>query len=841
GLHTTVYAPGADEVKLLYLTDEGTWEERDWFISDAWGEGYRTEIHWNEASEYTLGASAHYADGDVWTNPQNCQITIPVLEPIGELTAPIMHGQPDSVVRGEFVTVTVDPVENATSYDLGIYGGEGDNWYELDYTPGDYREDAGTLTVSTASLPEGHYVLRAAAWAYGYVGSESLSDLRIRESDDSVHLFVDRTTALTHEDVRASIVAPGADSVRLYVDGEEREQWGGDVMDAASVSFGLPGDGILTASACFGGEWTDPEDCRVVLNITAPYGSAGAGFSMPEEIGTGDDLVISLDHMEDISAEWWLSFEGEGNSFEGDGRSDRGPYVISASDLAPRRVYRVHFSAWGQGYEDFYQEQCVMVSGAQDLQVDDQGSTLTMRIPKDTVDTYELLPITLFAPGADGVQLYRGNQEGEWELDRDFSGSTGAYIEYNWRYPDDYVLGASAYYADGDVWTDPAACQITILVVSTKGELGSPDVQMQDKAYLGDQVPIIFGATDHATDYGFWVHRSGDDEWLTGDTREGAGEFVLDTYALGIGTFFVETDVDAVGYTEGHTSLHLAVLDPDDIDLSSDDFYFTVSTTDVLTHEDVHLIAYAPGAEAIRLYTSSDACEEQDGPGIDRWMSWGQEDEIPVSLSAFYDGEWSEKAEMCTIHVRAPYGDLPVPEVGYASLVPTNEDYIFTVRAAENVHYDVRVNWIGDWEFDLQHEEDCEGAQTFTVDSQYIDNPDHFMIRVWYWYPESMVGYNDGYLEYHFRAEDDPNFDDEKVTLTVEKDHALINEDVEITVTAQGASEIRLYNLDGEFDAAEGDTWNRTTAEEFLYARALIDGTWYTSSPVTIAREYLGE
>ncbi|MBQ8162282.1 MAG: leucine-rich repeat domain-containing protein, partial [Clostridia bacterium] len=367
----------------------------------------------------------------------------------------------------------------------------------------------------------------------------------------------------------------------------------------------------------------------------------------------------------------------------------------------------------------------------------------------------------------------------------------------------------------------------------------------------GDTLHLHIDESEHATWYD--VHIMHDGEQVYGDRFEEPGDYELQAF-WPEGEYSLYVTAGALGYSWYNDGEQ----EPENFTITSpadDPGRLTVSKTELITNENFSWTLYAKGADQVALCMTEDPgnlnaeenhWHEQEGDWAEgNWNSFGHEGTYYLFIGGYFandeGGYWEYVGEPVEIHVTAPNGDVPVPEVGYASLVPANEDYIFTVRAAENVHYDVSVNWIGDWSFDLMRAEDCEGAQTFTVDSQYIDNPDHFVIRVWYWYSGEMTGYNDGYLEYHFRAEDTPNFDDEKVTLTAEKDHALLNEDVEITVTTQGASEIRLYNLDGEFDAAEGDTWIRTTGEEYLYARALIDGTWYTSSPVTIAREYLGE
>ena len=87
-------------------------------------------------------------------------------------------------------------------------------------------------------------------------------------------------------------------------------------------------------------------------------------------------------------------------------------------------------------------------------------------------------------------------------------------------------------------------------------------------------------------------------EWLAGGSRKGAGDLKLDTSRLESGVYWVELDTIAAGYNQGHSTLHFALVDGNDVDCSVENtYYFTISTTEQLeTEQPARIVAYVPGA-----------------------------------------------------------------------------------------------------------------------------------------------------------------------------------------------------------------------------------------------------
>ena len=260
-----------------------------------------------------------------------------------------------------------------------------------------------------------------------------------------------------------------------------------------------------------------------------------------------------------------------------------------------------------------------------------------------------------------------------------------------------------------DFWEEMIG-SITVTVTAEHGDLTAPDADVTDKAYVGDPITIHFNETENAEEYSYWIHSAHNNEWITGNSRRGTGDLILDTNRLwGAGVYWVELDVMAPGYNQAHSTLHFALLDRNHFDFSADDnsYYFTASGTELQTTTNVLMVAYIPGAEAIQIYSAKDndapqAFEYCEGPGTVTSFSRGESGRYRIYLSGLFDGNWSELREVTTISVTAEHGPLSLPNIEIngsvqGMVVPAQQNSpdrlsfeIFKVQNAEYYHLEVR-------------------------------------------------------------------------------------------------------------------------------------------------------
>ena len=126
------------------------------------------------------------------------------------------------------------------------------------------------------------------------------------------------------------------------------------------------------------------------------------------------------------------------------------PVTLESSLLEAGHVYKVEAMVNSPGYNSLWDSRFFMVNVEDAQNIDDPGSTLTMRLNTTQVLTYEDFSCTVFAPGANAVAVYE-NENMVYYFDGE-----GGLCRFNWRYPQDVYLYASALYGDGDDWTDPA-------------------------------------------------------------------------------------------------------------------------------------------------------------------------------------------------------------------------------------------------------------------------------------------------------------------------------------------------------------------------------------------------
>ena len=231
--------------------------------------------------------------------------------------------------------------------------------------------------------------------------------------------------------------------------------------------------------------------------------------------------------------------------------------------------------------------------------------------------------------------------------------------------------------------------------VEADKDLADPEASILDKAYAGDQLNLHFDETLNAEQYGYWIHREEDNENLMNDGSSQPENFSIDTNWLEPGIYWVEADVMARGYEQGHTTLHFVLMDRNDTELNGEGYYFSVNAEQdqndnkfhIGTNDDIRFLYYVPGADQVRILDGNgtgdneDQIEHAGGPGVKGWSSWDEPGEHDIYGSWFDGNNWSEPVLLCTVEVM---GRLDEPDVEMPWAVNAGEDVTITFHETPN-------------------------------------------------------------------------------------------------------------------------------------------------------------
>ena len=491
-------------------------------------------------------------------------------------------------------------------------------------------------------------------------------------------------------------------------------------------------------------EWTGKSNI-IRMNVTSPNGTmiAPAFHLEKDELEWGEDLVIMI---EDAGPSMIDTDAPEGRSIVDDGwfyiniEVDRGDHWDWYNDfhmdlrqgenriptywITPGSRCRVEVGADGQGYSG--RSNRVQFTVGEKPQSQEavkvftvNGTAGTMEEPGTlTAATHSNLHIQAYHQNAEwyNVEITEAGNE-DWRENCD-NCRIGMLMD-SWRsdHAGEFTLTAYAYghhrdaqgniiWIDGtNEWEEPIG-QV-LVTYEADGDLGVLTATMPDRAYVGDPITITFGAVDDAEEYSYWIHEDTDRRWLMGDSRHNAGDVTFDTGNLEPDVYWVELDAMATGYNQSHATLHLALLDPDDTDLTppSNEYYFTTSMqwptpkagenepeTDFVVEagRDFRFTFYVPGAEEVNLSQQKSDWENAngfagcDGPGVSQWHSFDSRGEYTVYGSYQADGQWCEPIALCTVTVTAE-GSLDSPWVDMPMVVSAGEDVHITYHIDSNI------------------------------------------------------------------------------------------------------------------------------------------------------------
>lgn len=436
-----------------------------------------------------------------------------------------------------------------------------------------------------------------------------------------------------------------------------------------------------------------------------------------------------------------------------------------------------------------------------------------------------------------------------------------------------YILTAYAYglFRDGNgneitvngenQWKTPIGTVYVIATTVENPDMGEIDAAMNDLAYAGaDPLTITFEELENAPGegtvfYSYWIHSDDSNEWLDGDVRTGAGTMTIDMGRLrGPGVYWAELDAWSAGYNQSHATLHFALLDPNDTELSGNNYFFTCSAepaeeggtaaTDFIaeTSEDIRYIYYVRGAQEVNLmWRRTDWTEGQmndfgwkNGPGISQWHSFGNRGTYEIYGSWIPAGQdqWTEPVRLCSIEVSAE-GSLGEPWVDMPMAVRAGEDVTIAFHRDEIIDsYGFWMSYEGNnaWEFgrNIHRNEMNDSPEGNNNDGvRYDDDTIWFTIpkeelepnRAYHIYLDiTSQGYEQGHGDRTLYVLGEPA---EGITISG-PESITFSENFAINVSAQGAEKIIVWWETADlFQEAEGENaqmwycqdWNPMTED----------------------------
>lgn len=608
--------------------------------------------------------------------------------------------------------------------------------------------------------------------------------------------------------------------------------------------------------------WKYTSSGDMVTVSTQSGASVGSSF----QVDRGQLLRFTGLHdvLPDEASGIWAGIVGIGEDNEpdfgnvpagGDWYESEGILTLSTASVLPGDYYLV-LTPWRMGYD---RRSTVYPITIQDSGSAAEGILFDM---KEEYQTHELLRIRAYYKRAGylgdawmHVQVFRDELEGE-ELYGEGGGFVFEEEGFAINTAGHYILRATIFQQTAEM-DEPVECfheTFEFDVVAPNGPLAAPDVFMPDKAWLGDTMEITFNSVENAELYSFWIHGDNNDETLYYDQRETPGTLTINTNDLpGSGVYWVECDANAVGYQEGHTGLHFALLDRDDTVISdTESLYFTISAKEVQTTEDFHIIVYVPGAQAISLFMQREDWEDpehfayRDGPGLDEWISRGDAGKYTFSINyQTLEGEWTEPAEICTIQVTNPHGNLDNPDIEMGDRVYLHEQTLEIVFG-EVPHAESYSYWIhSDDSYDYLAGESRDSAGALQINLNELPGPGVYWVEC----DAFARGYEQGHATVHFAlldaAAEVQDFPAQPVQyyFTFESETLPTCKGAQFVVYFPGAEAVNVFakrNDEGiqqiEYRDGPGlDGWigDANSCAYTLYANACFNGSWTDNIQLT--------
>ena len=756
------------------------------------------------------------------------------------LSAPTIEipAEAATVVRGEFLIVNVGEVEGEVrQYHAQVLGENGE------VLAGSYSLNSGSIYLPSAPLEAGSYTVRACAVDRdgndGAYSEEIAFTVAAYQGSEPIIVRLNKNTALAREFVSLSFYAPGAQSIQLVCEEEPGLGWGSDTdFWAYSIYLGAPGTYRVSAKAYFAdGREVQSDPVELSFQTLGTLGEPEMDLQ-DGAVTAGEDLTVNYsftdaDVQDGVSIQYCFELydlENGENSYFTEELAQSGALTIPGDALETGHRYEAHLYTTTEsfGYVTSYEQRFIFAAARDDrisLTVDGQSEI--------TVPTHENVSLTIHAPGATAIHLFKG-RDGDWDYWGDVNGF-GEDIEYDWNH---WGAETVALYLrvcfDPDYENENAEWIISdpliVHVTADNGTLQMPQFTMPGQVNVGSVLDIETTFIDENASWCFADiyarNENGDIDWnsLAHADADEQGHIYLPTGMLQPDQIYlVQVACSGNNYSDSPavqkwftTGSEAAGGIQFALSLEEENGIYQADLATPFT-----ALGYVPGAEELRIYV--------DGNQEDEWGHWwddafsvsdfwlGRTGVTTLTLAARMQGQddWQD-IDTVSVEALTPNGSLDLSTLQLNHQYNLGDDLTLNFPA-DTREFDLHIwkeawfegdewNWDGGWE-----------GNSVTISGDEIpEGIFHLSLNLY------VPGYEPGRIDNFVFSVTGSQQDD--ITLTV-GDQMLCGEDFPITLNAPGATAVSWWIPNWSERMYQGssceDTEQIRWADDFvIYARA---------------------
>lgn len=860
-----ISAPEAVNIRVFrgekydYLNERDDWRDEYWddeqqqTVVEGWSthpEDIRYEDSHGWPVSFMFWAEVQYEDDDTWYRSNAVRLTI---TSDGFIDAPATVTAPDSVIRGDYLPVTVSGLdERADWVNAFLMDATGDN----DDPIGEYntdnlnRDGEMTLYIPTAEAPAGSYQLVVECGADGYQSTACIGWVTVEErAGDAPELVFNLSKApeedgkihlAPHERLEYTVFLTKVDDnnyyeygyeysrgVALYIDGEEEEKREDASVITESWQDDRNGEQVFQAFAWKDSseeesEWMRSDPVTVVVEgdeLAAPEIQVNPAFFPDEEGFDGVDVAIKVEndvewynvYVEDVTDEdgykvWDEdidvneiadSIEDGSYTYTIPAQHDDGNPVFEAN-----RVYniRVAAMAYGRSTNDTEIRALALVEPSPNTTMTVEGETeaasvaahtrYRVRIECEGADTFE------FFNGEEWEEVHHGDNMNDEEREQIGDGD-GACEFYTWTGDSGtYALACRVKTAATDEdWTQGP---VVTLNVTSNGAIDAPDlegVDIPETVTRGETLVIEIPETmdtREGQEYGAHLIAANGDwgEYFHWDSE--ARTITLYTAQRPEGEYRLRLQTFAPGYDTNASYANVTVLPGEEGKI-----YFSLDREETETCEDNTARVYIPGVDWFDLYIreEGDQIEHRDSDSGVIEFSRGHSGDYHVYVKTYYEGQDGEEgrdaeSEELLWHVSAPNGQLDRVSIDAPAVIAEGSDLTFSVAGIDNAE---------NWGIDLRCRDQYGDEPIY-----HVDQPGEYTVP--YSYNSEDYGCNHGEvtlgkqiytISAYVSARGFEDTYQEVVLAVAEEDEA-----ISIAILDQDGNEVDLNATDGEDEDA---------------------------------------
>ena len=677
-------------------------------------------------------------------------------------------------------------------------------------------------------------------------------------NDTIPYVRIEKTDARVNERLPFTVetsMETRADSVRVWMDEWRDWMWydsdeiNGEGVVCDEIAWGSEGIHLLYAEATYdsGETWERSEGLTVNVTKDGQVGEFTATLS-ENSVERGEPIDVTYSESTNADEYWvdvekWNESESEWEGFDTRGENARTQEAdtvqLTTMQFAPGN-YRLIGIACGVGYEGRDAE-----NGYQEFTITETTNTsVRLSITKNEIETRENFEFTVFAPGAEHIEVYPDYDDGtDWNRYGD-----GDYYNagHSYGHSGVYKMVARAFYENGD--TDDSEARF-VTVTAPKGELNIELPELPDYIKKGEGLSFVAVKPENADEINVnvWADQEEGgiyDEWSTGNIRVNISADALSK----VKRDYIKLSVDAEG--KGYDSARKEVVIP--IIETSEEVSVSVAKTQAKVNENVEIVvSTSEKAKKIRVWMDDNQDwlwnREFEGDDLNSdgsltvSPSWGNSGKHTVYAQAMFEDEWiSSKPVSINITSEGRVGDFTLTLD--KTSVSRGETFTATYSESENadsywLDFD---KWNGaEWEW-FDHMADSTTAGDVTVSTAMFEPGEYRVIAQSCGYGYEGTQNSNGPIDFTVA---DSEMQKGDVVLSVSKNELITEEGFEFSVFAPEAVRVEVYPdmnnqnwvrmCDGEW-YRDGNSYNENGTYQMIAKAYYQDESVVTTAPETI-------